>query len=348
MSKFLSNHRVRIRTAGAVALIGALGLGLSATGVGAAPIDNLRTKAVAIEAKLNENGARVAALGEQLNAAQLRLDTAKAKLADAETRIRKAKDETERLRALVRQRSVTMYKGKGIDDSSALFDATDVSEMNRRTNYAAAASAKDNDNLDQLAQARADLAVQQAEAESARQQAQSETSALAAAKGEADAAAAEQRALLGQVQGQMGELVRQAQAQRAATAKPAVGRKNWSGPVPNPSAGASAAVAFARAQLGKPYEYAASGPDTYDCSGLTLRAWQAGGLSLPHYSGAQAAMFPPVSIDQLQPGDLISTGNWAGHIGIWVGGGYIHATHTGDVIKFVSGSGSVANAVRPG
>jgi cell wall-associated NlpC family hydrolase len=59
-------------------------------------------------------------------------------------------------------------------------------------------------------------------------------------------------------------------------------------------------------------------------------------------------MFPRVPLDQLAPGDLITTSSWPAHIGIWVGGGYIHATHTGDVIKFVSGSGSVVDAVRPG
>jgi len=145
--------------------------------------------------------------------------------------------------------------------------------------------------------------------------------------------------------------LREEQARRAAAAQaasPKPGNKPWTGPVPDPSGGAGAAVAFAQAQLGKPYEYAASGPDTYDCSGLTMRAWQAGGVSMPHYSGAQAAMFPRVPLDQLQPGDLITSSSWSAHIGIWVGDGYIHATHTGDVIRYVGGSGSVRDAVRPG
>jgi cell wall-associated NlpC family hydrolase len=61
-------------------------------------------------------------------------------------------------------------------------------------------------------------------------------------------------------------------------------------------------------------------------------------------------MFPHVPLDQLQPGDLITTTDtgWSQHVGIWVGGGYVHATHTGDFVRFVAGAGTVADAVRPG
>ena len=315
---------------------------------GAAPVDDLRTQAQALEAQLAENGATIAALGEQLNAAQLKLDEAQAKIADAEARIATAKAEAARLTALVRARAVSIYQRGGVQSLPGL-DA-DATEANVRRKYAAVATARDGKLLDKLAAARADLAVQKANAQDVRETAQQETEALAAAKAEADAAAAAQQQLLGQVNGEIGALVREEQARRTATqaATPRRGNQPWDGPVPNPSGGAGAAVAFAQAQLGKPYEYAASGPDTYDCSGLTMRAWQAGGISMPHYSGAQAAMFPRVPLDQLQPGDLITTSSWSAHIGIWVGGGYIHATHTGDVIRYVGGSGSVRDAVRPG
>jgi len=315
----------------------------------AAPIDDLRNKAAALEAQLAENGANIAGLGEQLNAAQLKLDEAQAKIVDAEARIATAKAEATRLNALVRARAVSIYQHGGVQSLPGL--DSDVTEANVRQKYAAVATGRDRDLLDQLASARADLAVQKANAQDVRETAEQETNALARAKAEADAAAAAQQELLSQVNGQIGELVREEQARRAAAAQaaaPPTRNQPWTGPVPDPSGGAGAAVAFAQAQLGKPYEYAASGPDTYDCSGLTMRAWQAGGISMPHYSGSQAAMFPRVPLDQLQPGDLITTSSWSAHIGIWIGGGYIHATHTGDVIRQVSGSGSVRDAVRPG
>ena len=338
-------------------VIGAVCVGLVAVVVaggtaGAAPIDDLRAKAKTIETQLSDNGAKVAALGEQINAAQLALDAAQAKIDDAETRTRAAKAETGRLETLVHDRVAALYRRGGVGPLETL-DFSNAFEANARAKYGDVATRRDNTVLDQLTQARADLASQRHEAEAAHTAAQGERDAFAATKAQADAAAGAQQALLNQVNGQLGDLVRQEQARReaaAAVAGPKVATKNgrsWSGPVPNPSGGAGAAVAFARAQVGKPYEYAATGPDTFDCSGLTLRAWQAGGLSLPHYSGAQAAMFPHVPLDQLQPGDLITSSSWSAHIGIWVGDGYVHATHTGDFVRFVPGAGSVNDAVRP-
>ena len=120
--------------------------------------------------------------------------------------------------------------------------------------------------------------------------------------------------------------------------------------VPAPSAGAAAAVAYAKAQLGKPYQYAGVGPDSYDCSGLTMMAWAQGGVSMPHYSGAQGDMFPRVPDDALQPGDLVIYYPDHHHVGLYVGDGMtISATQTGDFIKLqpVFRNG-YQFAVRPG
>ena len=315
---------------------------------GAAPIDDLRTRAEQLEQDIAANGANVAALGEQLNAAQLRLDETQTQIDEANTRIAETKAEITRLEDLIDLRAVAIYQTGGAPTPLAILDVSDAAESNILRKYGEIAARRDQQLVDDLAIAKDDLEVQRAEAERAQKRATQERDQLAQAKAEAAAAAAEQEALLAQVEGELGELVRQQQAARAASDTPANGKSTWSGPAPDPHGGAAAAVAFAQAQLGKPYEYAASGPDTYDCSGLTMRAWQAGGLSLPHYSGAQASMFPRVPLDQLAPGDLITTSSWPAHIGIWVGGGFIHATHTGDVIRFVGGSGSVVDAVRPG
>jgi len=331
--------------------VAAISLGLAVPAVAAAaPVQDLEAQAKVLEEQLAVNGAKIAALGEQLNAAQISLDEAQASIADADARIEVARAEAARLKGLVRDRAAAIYRKGGAAGGLDIFDASSASEANSREQYGEVASRQDNELLDELAAARADLAVQKSEAQDARESAQAQRDTLAAAKAEADAAAAAQQALLDQVQGEIGELVRQEQARRAAAAAAATpkGGKGWSGPVPDPAGGAGAAVSFAQAQLGKPYEYAATGPDTYDCSGLTMRAWQAGGVSMPHYSGAQGSMFPRVPLDQLQPGDLITTSSWSAHVGIWVGGGYIHATHTGDVIRYVGGSGSVVDAVRPG
>jgi cell wall-associated NlpC family hydrolase len=98
---------------------------------------------------------------------------------------------------------------------------------------------------------------------------------------------------------------------------------------------ASAAVAEAYNKLGDPYEWAAAGPDRFDCSGLTMWAWARGGVSLPHSAEAQYNMLPHVSQADIQPGDLTFYGSPIHHVGIYVGGGQmINAPHTGDVVRF--------------
>jgi cell wall-associated NlpC family hydrolase len=112
-------------------------------------------------------------------------------------------------------------------------------------------------------------------------------------------------------------------------------------PTPPPaSSGASAAVSFARAQIGEPYVWAADGPDSWDCSGLTMRAWEAGGKYLPHYSVAQYEQSTPIASSQLRPGDLVFWGDSPGsiyHVAIYSGNGMIiHAPRTGRDVEEVS------------
>ena len=120
------------------------------------------------------------------------------------------------------------------------------------------------------------------------------------------------------------------------TAKPA-GPPAPTGPPPPVSSGAATAVSTARAQLGKPYVYGAAGPDSFDCSGLTMYAWHAGGISLPHSAAMQYDVIPHVAISQLQPGDLVFFGSPAYHVGIYVGNGQmIDAPHTGANVEYDS------------
>ena len=91
--------------------------------------------------------------------------------------------------------------------------------------------------------------------------------------------------------------------------------------------------------LGVPYRWGGASPSGFDCSGFTMYVYAQVGISLPHYTGSQWGMGTPVSRDQLQAGDLVFF-NGLGHVGIYVGGGnFIHAPHTGDVVKISSMSG---------
>jgi len=107
-----------------------------------------------------------------------------------------------------------------------------------------------------------------------------------------------------------------------------------------PASVVSAALDFARAQLGKPYVWGATGPDSFDCSGLTQAAYAAAGVRLPRVAQDQWFAGPHVDLGAIQPGDLLF---WASdtsapatihHVAFYLGGGQILAApHTGDVVK---------------
>ncbi|WP_068922567.1 C40 family peptidase [Planobispora rosea] len=112
------------------------------------------------------------------------------------------------------------------------------------------------------------------------------------------------------------------------------------------------ALEFAFAQVGKPYQYGGTGPGGWDCSGLTQAAWRAAGVSIPRTTWEQWSWGASrrVSLDELQPGDLIFS-EGLGHVSLYVGNGQIvHAPQTGDVVKVVSLSSygrRLVGAVRP-
>jgi cell wall-associated NlpC family hydrolase len=100
---------------------------------------------------------------------------------------------------------------------------------------------------------------------------------------------------------------------------------------------AQIAVQEAYRQLGKPYQYGGSGPDSFDCSGLTSWVWRAAGVALPRTAQSQYDSGRKVAQSDVQPGDLVyfggSTGS-IGHVGVYIGNGnMISAPHTGDVVK---------------
>jgi peptidoglycan DL-endopeptidase CwlO len=107
------------------------------------------------------------------------------------------------------------------------------------------------------------------------------------------------------------------------------------GPPPPPSQYGSV-VGIALQYLGTPYVWGASGPGAFDCSGFTMFVYAQVGVSLPHNAAAQYSYGTPVSRDELEPGDLVFF-DGLGHVGLYIGNGnFIHAPHTGDVVKISS------------
>jgi cell wall-associated NlpC family hydrolase len=122
-------------------------------------------------------------------------------------------------------------------------------------------------------------------------------------------------------------------------------------PPPVSGEGAAAAIAAAESVLGTPYQYAGASPEEgFDCSGLTMWAWNHAGVSLPHSSAAQYEALPHIDKSQLQPGDLVFFYNPIHHVGLYIGGGQmIDAPHTGTVVQRRAVEWSVyTGAARPG
>ncbi|MGJ5833357.1 NlpC/P60 family protein [Streptomyces ossamyceticus] len=115
---------------------------------------------------------------------------------------------------------------------------------------------------------------------------------------------------------------------------------------------AAKALAFARAQIGKPYVWGATGPGSYDCSGLTQAAWKAAGVDLPRTTYDQVNAGTTVSLSAARPGDLIFFYDNIGHVGLYIGNGMmIHAPKPGTYVReesiFYDGESSIHSVVRP-
>ena len=113
---------------------------------------------------------------------------------------------------------------------------------------------------------------------------------------------------------------------------------------------ASAAVAYAMAQVGDAYVYGAAGPSAFDCSGLTMMAWAQAGVGLPHSSSAQYGSGPHVAASELRPGDLVFYYSPISHVGMYIGNGLIvHAANPGAGVRVADlYSMPYVGAVRPG
>jgi len=110
----------------------------------------------------------------------------------------------------------------------------------------------------------------------------------------------------------------------------------YRGKIPAISGNAGIAVRYAYKAIGKPYHWAADGPSSYDCSGLTMAAWRAAGVKLYHQAAEQWNETVHIARSEIQPGDLVFY-DGLGHVAIFVGGGkVIHAPKAGENVQLAS------------
>lgn len=248
------------------------------------------------------------------------------------------------------------YRNGGIDPTLQLMMQANPSTMLAMSAMVDRVQADNADTLTLLARQKADLAVKAREAAGKMALLDQQTKAAEATKKQYDGDVAKAQALLNSLQAQQRAALQAEQArQRAAAVAAAQAASQQSGSssstsssgsgttkvtIPPVSGRAAAAVAFARAQLGKPYVFGGTGPGAYDCSGLTQAAWKAAGVAIPRTATAQMQGLPAVSGSSAQPGDLVffyGNSSYVDHVGLYIGNGLlIHAPHPGASVEIVA------------
>ena len=332
---------------------------LHGPGVTAAPIDDARAEAARIEAQLAQQGRLVSELDERYNQARLAADQAAADLVDAENALRVSNDRLAQARARLAGEARDAYIHGGASQMLDQLIRTRGAELGVRARYIETALTEADRALDAVRTAQDAIRRRRAELARARDVSRDAADRLAVDRQAALEAATAQEATLAQVRGEVARLVAEDEARiaaeaaaraRAAAAAATAARRSASTPRaatpvtpapvvgPQPAAeGADLAVAEAERQLGKPYEWAGAGPETFDCSGLMLWAWRAAGVRLTHSAEYQFRETRRVDLSDLQSGDLLFFGDPIHHVGMYVGGDtMIEAPYTGAVVRYRS------------
>jgi peptidoglycan DL-endopeptidase CwlO len=250
-----------------------------------------------------------------------------------------AEEDLRKLRAVLGARASAAYVQGAGSAVAAVLGSDDPAAAIARVQVLDLLAAHDGDLMDQLGVAGKAFDERHGNLVAAEKAQAAEVDRLAAKKAEVQRAADKTRALL---------------ARMRAADRPSAPSAPSSPVAPPPSGGgggsgsAAAVVAYARAQVGKPYCYGGSGPGCFDCSGLTMMAWQQAGVSLPHSSASQYNVGRRISAGELQPGDLIFYYSPISHVSVYIGGGQrISATHTGDYVRVQSLGSSIVGYARP-
>ncbi|CAA9234221.1 MAG: hypothetical protein AVDCRST_MAG10-1322 [uncultured Acidimicrobiales bacterium] len=358
------------------------------------PLADKRAEASRIQEQLERQGTQVSILAERSNRAQLKVSEVEGALAKTQADVARSDERLRETRGRLASAAVLAYVHGGSNSMIAKLARGSQDDMVVRTQYLRVTVADQRRVISDVRSARQDFQFHKSRLDVEQKAAADAAGAASAASQAAVAAEDAQRAVLGRVTGELGELVaaeqarREAEAVRARPAPVPVNETPAAGATPRitepprvptqsaqpqsqsqsqttttvaaqaaalPTSGKGAiAVAEARKQLGKPYVYGGSGPDNFDCSGLTAWAWKAAGVSLSHSAYNQYFETTRVPINAVQPGDLLFFGKDGvesiHHNAIYIGNGdMIEASQTGTPIRIRGWrSIDIVGAGRPG
>ena len=341
--------------------------------VSGAPSDDKQAEAARIERQLEEQGSKVSLAAERYNRARLALDQVRTSIERARADLGRADERMRQARNLMARTAVLSYVHGGSVSVLANLARSTNNDLVVRQQYLRFTAADQRQALGQLRVTREQVTVLRDRLENEERAAARAASAADAARREAAEEESAAQARLNRVKGEMANLVAAESARRAAAAAtppapqparpaavtpaPTLVRPSPlrapSTPPPPAARGAAAAVAEAQRQIGKPYKWGGSGPDSFDCSGLTAWAWKAGGVTLSHSALAQYNETTRVPLSAIQPGDLVFFGpsvSGIHHNAIYVGNNQmIEASQTGTPVRYrAMGRRDLVGVGRPG
>jgi len=321
-----SRTRVTVLTTAAAAAVA-----FSAQAANAAPSEK-PSKTDEVKAKVDTLYEQAEQATEKLDGAQEKQQKLQKEISTIQDNVARGQEELNKLRDGLGTMASAQYRTGGIDPSIQLFLSSDPSDYLDKASTMDQLSAQQVEALTKIQSKQRELAQERAEASTKLKDLSATRTELKKKKDEVKAKLAAAQKLLNTLTAKEKAALDAQQAQAANRSSSRVNLGNTG------SASGRAASAFAAAQsvIGSPYVYGASGPSSFDCSGLTSWAYAQAGVSIPRTSEAQANAGTRIySESDLKVGDLVIFYGDYHHVGLYAGNGQVlHAPHTGAVVRY--------------